>query len=109
MRYIKTPIKVGPTMAFKLSEEESDPFEGIEILDCEGDEAAIIPTDTINYSAEMAEAVVRAINAYDALVEACERAVEARDSHPHPWPVDIQIAGNHAEAALALVRGEEEE
>ena len=73
MEQIKTPFKVGGTMIFQLPpEEEADPFDGIEIIDSDGNEALIVPTDAIGYAYELSARVVLALNSYDALLSACE-------------------------------------
>jgi len=81
-----TPLKIGDTIGFRLDEESSDSFDGIEILDCDNNEAAIIPTDTIDYPDEMAAFVVQACNAYPALLEASQALLVKLDSI---WDWDI--------------------
>ena len=55
-----------------MNEEGSDPFDGIEIADSKGDEALIVPTDTINYAEELASFAVQACNVHDDLLAACK-------------------------------------
>ena len=69
------PFKVGSTMLFRVDEDGETPFSAIEIIDSKKDEAAIIPTDTIMYAAEMAAFVVQACNSFDDLLEACKNAM----------------------------------
>ena len=79
-----TPFSVGQTMEFKLTEDgPSDPFDWIEIVDAQGNEALIIPADEIDYADELAAFVVLALNERDeliaqraALLDACEILVK---------------------------------
>ena len=105
MKHIKTPVHIGEhKMTFKFEDNE---FEVLEIIDAKNVELATIADDQLDQPDAAAQELVCALNAHDALVEACETfermlAVMPDSIYDYVGIVNIQ---QRVKEALALALG----
>ena len=118
MKHIKTPVETGELGVFIDVDNDDTAFEAISITDRD-EQILLVPTDLKPDADMIASEIVTALNAHDALVEACEAAKNALSSAQWEYvsagitlPTSKSSALVRAEmlcrAALALVHEEAE-